>query len=354
MGSVKKILSLTELPDRELHHSRMFIDLAENIHIHFREFRFVFSLDEFFEFVDIIQNSTRDVRTYLSQNTDYLEGAYPTTIMIAGGKQRQKLFLKNSPKPNQSFYFPNDFVIELQDEFVTDEIHIHFRDLRIALNRPQFKIVARDFNNALQSLEEFEKNNHYERVSHPDRDISDFNASYDKKSFDFLGIQEVHLDDIISFHYKDILEEFKYDKSYIKYLIKKINSDDYPPIILSKKINNKYTIIDGTNRVYAALKLKKIKIKALITDLSYDEAYEIRKVDSFLRDFDSKTHFKYKLNDFYKFYLSEKMNTYYANDFSKKIFKMNFLYKFLRNIKELFFGKKNIFIKFNEKYSRDK
>ena len=33
MGSVKKILSKTKLLEREKHHSRMFVDLAENIHI---------------------------------------------------------------------------------------------------------------------------------------------------------------------------------------------------------------------------------------------------------------------------------------------------------------------------------
>ena len=51
MGSVKRLLAKIELPEREVHHSRMFIDLAENIHIHHREYRTVFSLDEYFEYV---------------------------------------------------------------------------------------------------------------------------------------------------------------------------------------------------------------------------------------------------------------------------------------------------------------
>ena len=65
MGSIKKMLAEANLPDRELHHSRMFIDLAENIHIHYREYRFIFSLPEFFEFSDILKKSTEDVRNYL-------------------------------------------------------------------------------------------------------------------------------------------------------------------------------------------------------------------------------------------------------------------------------------------------
>ena len=43
MGSIKKLLASADLPDRELHHSRMFVDLAENIHIHYREYRLIFS-----------------------------------------------------------------------------------------------------------------------------------------------------------------------------------------------------------------------------------------------------------------------------------------------------------------------
>jgi len=48
MGSVKKYLHKGMLPERERHHSRLFVDLAENIHIHHREFRTVFSLNEYF------------------------------------------------------------------------------------------------------------------------------------------------------------------------------------------------------------------------------------------------------------------------------------------------------------------
>jgi len=75
MGRAKKELARINLPDREAHNSRMFVDLCENIHIHYREFQIVFSLDEYFEFTDLVARSTEDVRSYLAQNPDYLEGA---------------------------------------------------------------------------------------------------------------------------------------------------------------------------------------------------------------------------------------------------------------------------------------
>ena len=78
MGEIKKDLARIKLPDREHHNSRMFIDLCENIHIHYREFRTVFSLDEYFEYAKILEDSTKDVRAYLAQNPDYQEGTYGT------------------------------------------------------------------------------------------------------------------------------------------------------------------------------------------------------------------------------------------------------------------------------------
>ena len=52
---------------------------------------------------------------------------FPTSIMIAGGDANDNgNIYKNSPKPKESTnIFANDLVIELQDEFVTDEIHVH-------------------------------------------------------------------------------------------------------------------------------------------------------------------------------------------------------------------------------------
>ncbi|GAG20449.1 unnamed protein product, partial [marine sediment metagenome] len=104
MGAVKELLVSVDLPNRERHNSRLFSDLCENVHIHYREYRIIFSLSEYFEFIDIIKKGEQDVRNYLSNNPSYGEGEYPSTIMIAGGRERQMKFLQNSPAPNQSTY----------------------------------------------------------------------------------------------------------------------------------------------------------------------------------------------------------------------------------------------------------
>jgi len=173
MGRVLKVLSKITLPDREAHNSRLFVDLCENIHIHHREFRVVFSLDEYFEYADKIFASTQDVRNYLVQNPDYEEKKYGTTPMVAGGRRRQMKLLQNSPRPNQSKYFPNDFAIELQEESETDEIHVHWRDYRFALPREHFRIIAEQFALAAKNLSDWESHNSYVRKPHRDRRIAD-------------------------------------------------------------------------------------------------------------------------------------------------------------------------------------
>ena len=67
MGKIKKTLFTQELPSRELHNSRMFVDLSENIHIHFRELRLMFSVEEFFEFFSILKAGTKDIKEYLKK-----------------------------------------------------------------------------------------------------------------------------------------------------------------------------------------------------------------------------------------------------------------------------------------------
>ena len=156
MGSVRKFLCKQSLDNREKHHSRLFIDVAENVHIHHREYRTVFSVNEFLEYANVVSAASRDLRAFLSDNPSYTEREFPTTIMISGGKERQLAKLKNSPEPSVSEYFNNDFAIELQDEFVTDEVHIHYRDFRLALDRKRFKDLAVGFGQALKSLEELE------------------------------------------------------------------------------------------------------------------------------------------------------------------------------------------------------
>ncbi|NVJ54183.1 MAG: ParB N-terminal domain-containing protein [Campylobacteraceae bacterium] len=353
MGSVRKYLFKEKLPDRESHHSRLFIDLAENIHIHHREYRTVFSLDEYFEYADIVAKSTNDVRNFLEQNPNYEEQKYPTTIMIAGGKERQLKFLKNSPKPNQSAYFGNDFAIELQDEFVTDEIHIHYRDFRIAMDRKRFRRVAEGFRVSLKELDKFEKLEEYNRDSHPDRMIKDFN-NLDKDDIDTkqMGVNQVNIDKIFSNWYKNIENEWTPSKEAINALEIEFNkTKKFVPILLSTEKDGKHLIVDGHHRYYCAKQLGLNKLDAVVLNLTFEETSKIREAEVLLKQFDQETNYEYNVSSFIKSYLGYRLNRFYSNAFKSKMRSQKLWYRVLRKIKQMVFGKKQIFKTFNEAHN---
>lgn len=347
MGSVKKILAEKKLIEREAHHSRLFIDLAENIHIHHREFRTVFSLDEYFEYARIVENSTNDVRNYLEQNEDYREGKYPTTLMIAGGKTRQLAPLKNSPKPNKSYYYNNDFAIELQDEYVTDEIHIHYRDFRIALDRKRFREIAEGFKEAIKKLDEFESENEYLRESHPDR-FEYIDSDYK----DVMGVKKIKMKKIHSNWYHDILNDWSPDALYISKLRKRIRAGDtISPILLTTEKDGTHKIFDGHHRFYAYLKEGFKSCDCIVTNLQFDETEELRNAEVLLKTFDQKTNYKYALSSYLKKYYAYRLNTYYKGAFKASMISQRIWYRAIRKIARTILGKKYIFKYFFERHN---
>jgi hypothetical protein len=173
MGAIKKILANKELPERELHNSRLFVDLSENAHIHYRELRLMFGVEEFFEFTDIIRESAKEVKSYLKKHPGYKEQEVFDGLLVAGGLKRQTSPLQKSPKPHESKYFPNRLQIELQEEEVIDSVHIHFRDYRLVMNIKTFREFARGMNEALDNMEEFLKEHPYKEGAHPFRKVVD-------------------------------------------------------------------------------------------------------------------------------------------------------------------------------------
>jgi hypothetical protein len=130
MGLVDKVLSEVELPDRDEHNCRVFIDLAENVHIHYREHRLIFTVDEYMEVAKAFMEGAIALKERVSKG--YKEdNNYPTEII--GGSQKEPI---NIDSPHKS-YFNNRMVIEKQANSVMDDIHIHYRDYRLVMNNPE-------------------------------------------------------------------------------------------------------------------------------------------------------------------------------------------------------------------------
>jgi len=318
MGRTKIELSRIKLPDRELHNSRLFIDLCENIHIHYREFRIVFSLDEYFEFVDIVSRSTEDVRSYLAQNPEYEEGIHGDTVMLAGGWERRRKLLANSPKPNESTYFPNDFFIELLEETETDEIHVHWRDYRFAISRGHFKIIADAFTKAKKELKSFEANHDYQRLAHPDRNLNDFKKEWEKyNDYDsrIMGEEDVSIDEI-EFNSNGEVSDSKFDINAIDILVEKYEQGKrVSPIILSTEVDNKHLIIDGNQRMLAAKKAELREVNCIVTDLTLHESRLLQEAENLLNRFDRQTEGRYNTSGFMKKFIAERTSRYYKDHF---------------------------------------
>jgi hypothetical protein len=169
MGEIKIVLDNRELPERELHNSRLFVDLSENVHIHHREIRLMFGVEEFFEFSDIVRDSAKEVKKYLKKHPEYKEQEVFDGLMVAGGLKRQITPLRQSPKPHQSKYYPNRLQIELQEEKVIDSIHVHYRDYRLVMSIETFREFAGGMKQALDKLDEFLDKNRYNQHEHPFR-----------------------------------------------------------------------------------------------------------------------------------------------------------------------------------------
>lgn len=289
------------------------MDLCENIHIHYREFRIVFSLDEYLEFVDALKNCTEDLRNYLMQNPDYTEGTYDTTLMIAGGVKRT---VKNSPEPNKSFYFNNDFMIELQDESEIDEIHVHWRDYRFALYRDHFKIIANAFFEAKKKLEDFESNYNY---------INKYKfGSFQKSNRDYtsrwiMGEHEIDIKNINT-RFSNIEKQFKPNPKSIEILSEKYSKGERVfPILLSTESNGEHQVIDGNHRLLAAKKAGLKSINSIIIKISFKQSKNFRMAESLLKQFDMDTGYKFNTSGFNREYFAYKANQYYKDHYYRAL-----------------------------------
>ena len=171
MGRVKKVLGKVRLPDRELHNSRLFVDLGENVHIHFRELRQVFGVEEFFEYADVVARSAEFLKDHLAAHPEYKEWKSFEDGVIALGPEQQTTPLTRSPQPHRSRYFDDRLQIELQSEEVIDHIHVHYRDYRLVMNFKTFRRFAVGMKEALDKLDKFLAAHPYPEKDHPFRKV---------------------------------------------------------------------------------------------------------------------------------------------------------------------------------------
>lgn len=124
MGNIRKVLNLNVLEPRTMTPNQLWVDICEDIHLHFRNYRLDFSMKEFAQFCGNLHNLYKAWEFHTNE-MDYEEGD-PNIL---------KSLFANETWPADSTYYPNRLSIEEQRD---GTYHIHYRDLRIHLSRDEF------------------------------------------------------------------------------------------------------------------------------------------------------------------------------------------------------------------------
>ena len=148
MGVVKKILSEKEISPRTKEDGKVFVDLCENVHIHYREFRIVFSVEEYLLFAKVVAEGLENLKKNVAKGyADDLKNKDKKPIVIGGNQKNMKI--KN---PRESKYYNRRMVVEKQKDNVYSH-HIHFRDFRIGLNKNILKEICEVFDEVSKNID---------------------------------------------------------------------------------------------------------------------------------------------------------------------------------------------------------
>jgi len=111
----------------------LFLDICENVHLHYRDLRLEFTLEEFFDWSSKIAEIRTLLLKWRDEHPDWKESNNPEAfdnqyVIWMPGFGCEDVMLKESK------YWPNRVSIEK----VGAIYHIHYRDIRIELSKQAF------------------------------------------------------------------------------------------------------------------------------------------------------------------------------------------------------------------------
>ncbi|MEO5337864.1 MAG: phosphotransferase [Magnetospirillum sp. WYHS-4] len=120
-----------------------FMDMGENIHIHYRDLRIELSAGEFLEFADLCEKYIPQVRKEIAGG--YRDGIHPNTNQ----SNTLKTISENKALKRNIAYNPKRISLEEN----TDGYHVHIRNYKILLDKASFLNFARAAKEALEIRE---------------------------------------------------------------------------------------------------------------------------------------------------------------------------------------------------------
>lgn len=128
MGSIKGVLALSDLSPRDITPNGIWVDVCENLHLHYRNIRLDFSQKEFSQFLCFLNQLHVSVNKII-ESYKWKEGM-PEFLVQAQ---------INQSVAADSTYYPDRVSVELQRD---NTVHLHYRDLRVHLSAEEFKQLS--------------------------------------------------------------------------------------------------------------------------------------------------------------------------------------------------------------------
>ncbi len=120
-----------------------FMDMGENIHVHYRDLRIEFNVDEFQEFAELCETYIPLVRKEIAAG--FRDGVNPNTNQ----SDTIKTFFNKKPLKQTIVYNPTRISLEEN----TDGFHVHLRNYKILLDKESFLSFARAAREVLEMRE---------------------------------------------------------------------------------------------------------------------------------------------------------------------------------------------------------
>ncbi|MDP2829174.1 MAG: phosphotransferase [Sulfuricellaceae bacterium] len=130
MGVIKKILYRGNILGKSRHRN-LFLDMEENIHIHYRDLRIELSRNEFEEIADIFQKQSQELLAIIREK-NYQDGKLPNANL-----EDVRIWTESSLK-NEVKYHPRRFSLEE----CGDGYHLHYRNFKILIDQAEFRQIA--------------------------------------------------------------------------------------------------------------------------------------------------------------------------------------------------------------------
>ncbi|MDD5300383.1 MAG: phosphotransferase [Gallionella sp.] len=135
MGVIKKMFYRGNILGKQ-RHQHFFLDMEENIHIHYRDLRIELSRGEFEDICDAFRKQSLELQTIINEK-NYQDGKLPNA------NQDDVRIWTESLLKHEVKYHPQRFSLEE----CSDGFHFHYRNYKLLFNEAEFRQIAKLFKN---------------------------------------------------------------------------------------------------------------------------------------------------------------------------------------------------------------